>query len=313
MMQEIIALFTDHTVMIVTLGTTIIGFLAGSLGTFAYLREQSLLGDVVSHASLAGITVAFVIASLLGSASPKSTLVLVPGAIVAGTLAMLFAGAVVRHTKIKMDAAFAVALALFFGGGLTLMRAIMQGNYTNKAGLDSYVFGQAAAITSGDIQAISVLGIVAVSVVLLFWKEFKIYTFDPSFAKSLGFSARILEPLLLSTIVVSIVVGLKAVGIILMIAFVVAPAVAARQWTKRLETMIPLSGAFGAASGLLGTLTSAVLGDMPTGPMIVLFLTFFAVGSLYIAPRRGLLHRRRAFRKKREKLMEEIATEEVQS
>ncbi|MCG8479929.1 MAG: metal ABC transporter permease [Spirochaetales bacterium] len=303
MVGEFLALFTDHTVRIVAAGATVIGFVAGSLGCFAYLRRQSLLGDVVSHASLSGITLAFIVSSVLADTAAKSMIVLVPGAIIAGSVAMLFAGAVVRRTKIKIDTAMAVTLALFFGGGITLMRVIQTGPFTDRSGLDSYIFGQAAAITIADFQAIVTLGAIALVLLAVFWKEFKLYTFDDGFAKSMGFSGRILEPLLLSTIVIAIIIGLKAVGIILMIAFVIAPPSAARQWTHRLESMVLLSGGFGAISGLLGTLASGMLGDVPTGPVIVLFLTLFAVVSLFIAPKRGIVFRTIRTRRKRRELM----------
>ena len=218
---------------------------------------------------------------------------------------MLFAGEIVRRTKLKMDTALAVTLALFFGGGVTLMRVIQTGPFTDKTGLDSYIFGQAAAITIADFHAILTLGGVAIALLVIFWKEFKLYTFDASFAKSRGFSGRILEPLLLSTIVIAVIIGLKAVGIILMIAFVIAPPSAARQWTQRLESMVLLSGGFGAISGLLGTMVSGMLGDVPTGPVIVLFLTFFAVTSLFIAPKRGIIFKAIRIRRKRRKLLAE--------
>lgn len=311
MWAEFLALFTDHTVRIVAAGATVIGFVAGSLGCFAYLRRQSLLGDVVSHASLSGITLAFIVASIVADTVAKSMIILVPGAIIAGSIAMLFAGAVVRRTKIKMDTALAVTLALFFGGGITLMRVIQTGPFTGRTGLDSYIFGQAAAITIADFQAILMLGAIALVLLAVFWKEFKLYTFDDGFAKSMGFSGRILEPLLLSTIVIAVIIGLKAVGIILMIAFVIAPPSAARQWTRRLESMVLLSGGFGAVSGLLGTLASGMLGDVPTGPVIVLFLTFFAVVSLFIAPKRGIIVRTmRVNRKRRELIAQERLREE---
>ncbi len=303
MMEELLALFSDHTVRIVTAGSTIIGFVAGALGSFAYLRCQSLLGDVVSHSSLAGIALAFMIASTLFDNVAKSMIVLIPGAIIVGSLAMLFAGTVVKMSKIKMDTAMAVTLAIFFGGGITLMRIIQKGPFKNKTGLNSYIFGQAAAITIADFQAIITLGALAIVLLLIFWKEFKLYTFDPVFAKSKGFSGYLLEPLLLSTIVIAIIIGLKAVGIILMIAFVIAPPSAARQWTRRLGSMVLLSGGFGALAGFLGTLVSGLLGDVPTGPVIVFFLTFFAMLSLLIAPKRGIIFRAIKIRHNRQKLL----------
>jgi len=274
--DALFGLVSDHTVRTVLLGSTIVGFVSGALGSFAYLRRQSLMGDVVSHAALLGIAAAFIVASLVVG-SGHHTLVLLLGAALAGVASILFANLVVRHSRITMDGAMAVALALFFGGGLTLMRVIQTGPFTQRSGLNAYIFGRAAAV--------------ALVFLLLNWRVFKLYSFDAVLSELVGYRARLVEPLLQVTIVLAVVIGLKVVGLILMVAFVVAPASAARQWTRSLEGMVLLAGAFGALAAVVGTLLSVVAGDVPTGPVIVLVLTAIVAVSLLFAPRRGLVAR----------------------
>ncbi len=300
-MEPLSVLLSDYTIRTVLLGSSTVGFVAGALGSFAYLRRQSLMGDVVSHASLLGIAAAFVLASLLVGRGQLPVALLV-GAAVAGVLSILFANLVVRHSPLTMDGAMAVSLALFFGGGLTLMRVIQTGPFRQRAGLDAYIFGRAAAITRADLELIAVFAGLALVLVIAHWKVFKLYGFDPVLAELVGFRARTVEPLLQLAIVLAVVIGLKLVGLILMIAFVVAPAAAARQWTRSLEGMALLAGAFGAVASIAGTLLSVWLGDVPTGPTIVLVLTLLVAISLAFAPRRGLIARARRRQRQRRAL-----------
>jgi manganese/zinc/iron transport system permease protein len=303
--QGLAALLGDHTVRTVLLGSSIVGFVSGALGSFAYLRRQSLMGDVVSHAALLGIAAAFIVASLV-TGSGHHTLALLLGATVAGVLSILFANLVVGHSRITMDGAMAVSLALFFGGGLTLMRVIQTGPFAQRAGLSSYIFGRAAAITSADLRLIAVFAFIALAFLLANWKVFELYSFDAVLAELVGFRGRLVEPLLQATIVLAVVIGLKLVGLILMIAFVVAPASAARQWTRSLSGMVLLAGCFGALASVLGTLLSVLAGDLPTGPVIVLVLTAIVAVSLVLAPRRGLVARAVRRRRERRELASEV-------
>ena len=294
----LLELLGDHTVRTVLLGSTMVGFVSGALGSFAYLRRQSLMGDVVSHAALLGIAAAFIGGSLV-TGSGHHTFALLLGAAVAGVLSILFANLVVRHSRITMDGAMAISLALFFGGGLTLMRVIQTGPFAQRAGLDGYIFGRAAAITRGDLQLIAIFAAVALAFTLANWKVFKLYSFDGVLAELVGYRGRLVEPLLQATIVLAVVIGLKLVGLILMIAFVVAPASAARQWTRSLGGMVLLAGLIGAGASALGTLLSVLAGDLPTGPVIVLILSVVVAASLLFAPQRGLLARAARTRRER--------------
>ena len=273
----------DPTLRIVSLGSATLGVVSGGLGAFAVLRRQSLLGDAISHAALPGIALAFL---LTGSKDP---LVLVLGAAAAGLAGTLAVMGITRTTRIKEDTALGLVLSVFFGIGLMLLTFLQHRPDAAQAGLDRFLFGQAATMLQRDVAIIAGLGLAAYAVALFFWKEIKLLAFDPGFGASLGIPMRFVDVVLTSVLVIAVVVGLQTVGVVLMAAMVVAPAAAARQWTDRLGVMVALSGLFGAIAGLAGSLLSATGRNLPTGPMIVLCLTAIALLSLTLAPNRGLV------------------------
>ena len=273
----------DYTLMIVGIGAALLGSVSGALGSYAVLRRQSLLGDAISHAALPGIAIAFL---LTGSKAP---LILVLGAAIVGWLGTLLILSIVRLTRIKYDSALAIVLSTFFGFGLVLHTLIQRTGNANQAGLDTFLFGQAATILARDVLTIGILGGVAIIIMLIFWKELKLLIFDEGFAASIGLPIRALDILLTSLLVIAIVLGLQAVGAVLMSAMLVAPAVAARQWTNRLSLMIFLAAGFGALAGVSGTIISSTASRIPTGPTIVLCATVVVGFSIVFAPNRGLL------------------------
>jgi manganese/zinc/iron transport system permease protein len=282
-MNLLVELVTDYTLRTVALGSAALGLVAGALGCFAVLRRQSLLGDTVSHAALPGIVLAFL---LTGARTP---LVLVLGAAVAGWVASLVVLVIVRTTRIKTDTALGLVLAVFFGGGLVLLSITQRTAGAAQAGLETFLFGQAAALVGDDLRTMATLGGLVLLALALLWKEFKLLSFDPGFAGAAGLPVRVLDVALTTLLVIAIVIGLQTVGVVLMSAMIVAPAAAARQWTDRLGRLVLLAGGFGAAAGLTGALLSSLTARVPTGPTIVLVMTGLVVVSLLLAPRRGVL------------------------
>ena len=276
-------LLFDYTLRTVALGSAVLGIVSGALGVFAVLRRQSLVGDAMSHAALPGIALAFL---LTGSKAP---LVLLIGAAIAGWLGAYAVFGVVRATRVAYDSALAIILSSFFGVGLVLLTIIQRRPDASQAGLDRFLFGQAATLVVRDVQTMSAVGVLAFLALLLFWKEFKLLSFDPDFAASLGMSVRRLDIGLTTLVVIAIVVGLQTVGVVLMSAMIVAPATAARQWTDRLGRMVGISAAFGALAGVGGTIVSGRVDRMPTGPAIVVAMSLLVLISLLFAPERGLL------------------------
>lgn len=277
--------FGDYTLRLVALGSAVLGATSGALGSFAFLRRQSLLGDAVSHAALPGIALAFL---LTGSKMP---LVIMIGAALAGWTGTLVTRKIVARSRVPFDSALGMTLAVFFGFGLVLLTYMQKQPNTAQAGLDSYLFGQAASLLRQDVVTMAVLGAVAVLVLSVLWKEFKLLSFDPDFAASLGLPVRRLDGLLTLLLVVAIVIGLQTVGVVLMSAMIVAPAAAARQWSRRLGPMVIIAALIGTFSGVLGAVASSLVPRLPTGPTIVLVLSSVVVVSLFLAPRRGLVWR----------------------
>lgn len=289
-------LLFDYTVRTVALGAGVLGMVSGALGTYAVLRRQSLLGDAISHAALPGIVLAFL---FTGSKAP---LVLVLGAALAGWIGTLLVMTIVAQTRVPEDSALGIVLSVFFGVGLMLLTFVQQQPDAAQAGLDRFLFGQAATLLESDVAILLGLGSVALLAVLVFWKEFKLLSFDREFGVSLGFPMHVVDVLLTSVLVLAIVIGLQTVGVVLMSAMVVAPAAAARQWTDSLRTMVLVSAAFGALAGVVGAVGSAVTPRLPTGPSIVLTASALVLVSLALAPRRGLLWHRLQQRRNRRRI-----------
>jgi len=276
-------LLFDYTIRNVALGSAILGVMGGVLGCFAVLRRQSLLGDALAHATLPGVCLAFL---LTGTRAPVALMLGAAAAALVGGLAISL---VVGRTRIKQDAALGIVLSVFFGLGTVLLSYIGGTGDAAQSGLDRFIFGQAAAIVAGDVLAMGSLAIAALVVVALLFKEFKLLSFDPAFAASLGHPVGPLGLLLTALIVAAIVVGIQAVGVVLMAAMLITPAVAARQWTERLGIMLAVSGLFGAASGVAGALVSASGQNLPTGPLIVLVATGILLLSLLLGRSRGFV------------------------
>ena len=293
-------ILSDPTFQKVCVGTALIGATSGALGCFSFLRRQALIGDVISHSALLGVMAAFMLSAVATGVGSKSVAVLLPGALVAGVAAMLLARVITAKTRLKGDAALGVLLALFFGTGIFLLRYVEKApDIAGHAGLEDYIFGLAAALTTDDLILISCLAAFALGATCLIWPALKLHTFDRTFAHSVGFDARRLEVVLIVLQVLGIVIGIHAVGVVLMVSLMVAPAAAARQWTGSLGSMQLLAATFGAASGAFGSLLSAAYTGAPTGPMIVLVATSIFVVSILFAPGRGVLFRLRARRQAR--------------
>ncbi len=279
-------LVRDHTLQVVAAGSGVLGLTSGALGSFAVLRRQSLLGDALSHAALPGIVLAFL---FTGSKAP---LVIMAGAAIAGWLGTLAVGAVVRRSRVPLDSALGMLLSVFFGFGLVLLTVLQKRPDAAQAGIETFLFGQAAALLERDVVTMAVLSVTALALLAAAWKEIKLLAFDAEFGASLGLAMGRADALLTVLLVVAIVIGLQTVGVVLMSAMLVAPAAAARQWTDRLGTMVVLAGLFGASAGVVGAVLSSTLPRLPTGPTVILVLSVAVVVSLLAAPRRGLLWRR---------------------
>lgn len=277
------SLFFDYTIRTVALGAAVLGIVSGALGTFALLRRQSLLGDAMSHAALPGVILAFMLTA------SKAPVVLVLGAAVAGVAGTFVLLTITRFSRIKEDAALGMVLSVFFGFGLLLLTFLQRNPTAAQAGLNSFLFGQAATLLTRDVVTMAVFGGGALLLLGVFWKEFKLLSFDREYGASLGFPMTALDVLLTTLLVIGIVIGLQAVGVVLMSALIVAPAAAARQWTDRLSVMLLIAAAFGAVAGVAGALISSLGSGLSTGPVVVLVASGIVLVSLFLGASRGLV------------------------
>lgn len=272
----------DYTIQTVAMGAALLGTSSGTLGCFAVLRKQSLLGDTLSHAALPGVCLGFLVA---GSRDIGSILA---GALITGAAAAMIVLLLTRMSRLKTDAALGAALSVSFAIGVVLLTFIQGSGNASQGGLDSFLFGQAAAILRSDLWIMGAITAVALLLVASLWKEFKLVSFDPGFARTLGLPVVTLEVAMTTMVALAVVVGLQMVGVVLMTAMIVAPAVAARQWTRSLGTMVILSGFFGTVAGVTGAMLSATARGLSTGPLIVLAISAIVLMSLLLAPQRGL-------------------------
>lgn len=289
--------FSDPNVQFVVLGTMILGATAAMVGSFSFLRKRALVGDAIAHSILPGICLAFI---LSGSKNP---FYLIIGATISGWLSLLLIDAISRTTKLKSDAAIGIILSVFFGVGILLLTSIQHSGNAAQAGLDKFLFGKAASLTKGDIVVFSSIALFLILLVILFYKEFKLISFNPDFAKVIGLPVKFLEFLLSTITVLAVAVGIQAVGVVLMAALLITPASGARFWTNRLGYMIFISTFFGALSGFLGSYISYIAPAMPTGPWIVMCLSLLTIGSIWFAPKTGMFSKFKVQRSNERKIL----------
>lgn len=273
----------EKTFWIIAIGTGLLGASSGILGSFAVLKNQSLLGDAISHAALPGIVLAYLLTG------EKSSFMLLSGAIVCGIIGAYFVHDIVENSRLKTDTALGIILSTFFGIGMMLLTYTQTLEDANQAGLEKYLFGQASTLMQKDVYTMLAFLLPSLLLVFLFWKEIKLFLFDAEYGQILGLPMRKINLMITLLIVVIIVMGLQTVGVVLMSSLLLAPAAAARQWTNSLSKMLMIAAIIGASSGVIGSYISATESNLPTGPVIVLLVSIIVFISLMFAPKRGLI------------------------
>jgi manganese/zinc/iron transport system permease protein len=272
----------DYTLLLVLQGAALLGITAGMLGCFALLRQQSLLGDAISHAALPGIVIMFL------CTHSKNPWILLCGGALAGIVGVVSMNYVCARTTLKKDAVLGIILSVFFGCGLVLMTVAQKMHNSNQAILNKFLFGNVSLLLHEDIAAISIISLIIFFVLVLCWKECSMYIFDPLLTQSLGFKPVIIETVITILLILAIVIGLQTVGVVLMSTMLIAPAAAARQWTTKLLHMILLASLFGCIATTTGVYASAIIDHLPTGPAIVVAASCIVFFSLLCAPKRGV-------------------------
>ncbi|OWY25308.1 zinc ABC transporter permease [Sphingobacteriales bacterium UPWRP_1] len=277
----------------------LLGASAGVVGCFTLLRRRALAGDAIAHSVLPGVCLAFMLTGV------KNPFVLLAGAVATGWLSLWVIDVISANSRIKPDTAIGLVLSVFFGVGILLLTVIQQSGNAAQSGLDKFLFGKAASMLSSDVYVFGTLAALIITVVALLFKHFTLLAFDENFARVIGLPVRALETLLATLTVLAVATGIQAVGVVLMSAMLITPAAAARFWTNRLRVMLPLAALFGAVAGVAGAFISYLMPAMPTGPWVVVALTFIALVSMLFAPKRGLLAKWLQNRQNRLKMLEE--------
>ena len=268
-------LLTSYTFLIVAIGTTLLSFASGIIGTVSVIKGQSLIGDAIGHATFPGIILAFMIVGV------TDTLSLTIGAVIFGVIAFFFIQAITSHSKITLDGALALILSSFFGLGMAL-KSFVQGNpsFQNTQGIDDYIFGQAAYMLRLDVYLILIASVISLLLFIIFYHQIRIYTFDPIYSSTVGINPSLINFLVLSMTILLIAVGLKAVGAILIVNLLIAPGVIGLMWSNRFNIVVIIAGLSGAAAAFTGTYISTAFAGFPTGPSIILVLSAFVLISM---------------------------------
>ena len=288
MLRDALLLHLGYNATLVAVGATLLGIAAGATGTFLVLRKRALVSDAISHATLPGVCLAFMAMVAMGLDGRNLAGLLLGSALSAG-LGLLCLTWLVRHTRLAEDAAIGAVLSVFFGFGVVLLTVIQTMGSGRQAGLESFLLGSTAGMLRADALVIAAGGALTLAAIVLLRRPMILVAFDPEYAATRGVPVARVDFAIMALVMAVTVVGLKIVGLILIVALLIIPPVAARFWSDRAERVAALAALLGGLSGFLGAALSAAYPDVPTGPIIVVVaFALFAV-SLLLAPGRGVL------------------------
>jgi len=250
----------------------IVGAVCAVLSCYLVLKGWSLMGDAISHAVLPGIVLAYVIGIPLGV-----------GAFIAGLFCAISTGYIKENSRVKEDTVMGIVFSGMFAAGLVMFVKIETDQH-----LDHILFGNLLGVTTRDIFETAIIGGITLSIILARRRDFLLYCFDPQYARAIGLPVRVLHYALLVLLSLTIVGSLKAVGIILVIAMLIAPGAIGYLLTDRFDRMLVIAAASAIGSSVSGTLLSFYI-DSATGPMIVIVQSVLFAVVMIFSPRYGIL------------------------
>ncbi len=296
--------FTDPVLQAPTIGSILMCLASALIGVIVFLRRRSLLGEALSHASYPGVVISiFFIATFFPNARDAGPLVVMIGAFCTAVLGLWMIHKMERRLKVNNDAALCFVLSIFFGVGVLIASRLQFTHALWYKTVNVFLYGQAATMTDIHIYLYAGLALLILSSVFFLYHPLKITVFDPDYAKSVGVPFKLLETLLFLLLNLAIIIGIRSVGVVLMAGMLIAPAIAARQFSHRLKGVFGLAALFGAFSGFFGNYLSVELPQwgknqgwewkftLPTGPMILLSASCICVISLFLAPKSGIVQR----------------------
>ncbi|MEL6450437.1 MAG: metal ABC transporter permease [Pseudomonadota bacterium] len=288
MLTDALLLQLGYNATLVTLGAALLGMAAGVAGTFLFLRKRALVSDAISHATLPGVGLAFILMVALGG-DGRALPGLLLGAGLSAAVGLLCVQWLTTRTRLGEDAAIGAVLSVFFGLGVVILTVIQTMNAGRQAGLEGFLLGSTAGMLRADAILLAVSAALVLALVLLLRRPLALAAFDPAYTQATGWSLGRIDLAMMGIVLVVTVVGLKVVGLILIVALLIVPAVTARFWTDRTDHVVLIAGAVGGLSGYVGAASSAVAPALPTGPIIVLVGFALFLMSLLLSPGRGVL------------------------
>ncbi len=283
-MESVLAFFAEPLAFAfmrrALVAAVLIGAVASVLSCYLILKGWALMGDAISHAVLPGIVLAFVLG-----------LPLVAGAFAAGLFCATATGYLKENSRVKEDTVMGVVFSGMFGLGLVLFVKVETDQHLNHI-----LFGNILGVAWGDVMETALIAGVTLVIVLAKWRDLLLYCFDPQHARAVGLPVRLIHYGLLTLLALTIVVSIKAVGIILVVAMLVTPGATAYLLTDRFPHMLAISAAGAVGASVLGTLVSFHI-DAATGPVIVLLQAAAFFAAFLFAPKSGLVMRKLAARR----------------
>ena len=267
----------------------LLGIAAGIVGTFLILRRRALAGDVIGHAALPGVALAFLIYSTIFPDSPKNLAVMLVGGGISSGLGMLAMIWLRKLKRIPEEAILAIVLSSFFGFGIVLLSVVQASPTGSQAGLRDFIFGQAASMRQSDVVLLAWIAATTIIASVMLMKEWTLVCFDEGLARVLGFPVMLLDLLLMTLVVAVCVAGMQAVGLLLIVALLVIPPSAARFWSDSIRPNVWLAAIFGAVSAAGGCVASALVPRLSTGAIIVVVAACVLVVSMLFGARHGWL------------------------
>ncbi len=273
---------------LVAIGAALLGLSAGGVGTFIFLRKRALVSDAVAHATLPGVGLAFIIMVMFGG-DGRSLPGLLLGSAISAWIGLMLVEWMSEKTRLSEDASIGAVLSVFFGFGIVLLTIIQTMSSGRQAGLSSFLLGSTAGMLFTEALTIVVAGATAAILVFIFRRSMALAAFDPEYATAIGINVRQTDLIMMGLALIVTVIGLKIVGLILIVAMLIIPSVAARFWTERTDRLIFIAAAIGGISGYVGAALSTAADKLPTGPIIVLLSFIIFVISMLLSPNRGAL------------------------
>ncbi len=304
MLDSIFSYFTDPVLRAPTLASMLMCLASALIGVIVFIRKRSLLGEALSHAAYPGVVLSVILfATFFPQFEEGMPVAILVGAFLSALLGLWVVDLLERRLRIKQDAALCFVLSVFFGLGILIASRVQVTHALWFKQIQSFLYGQAATMTDGHILLYGSLAVLTILGIYFLYRQIEIVNFDREYAKSVGANVSLIDTLFFLLLVLAICIGIRSVGVVLMSGMLIAPAVAARQFTNRLSTLFILAGFFGVASGFLGNYLSMTIPQivssgegtrtfsLPTGPMILLTASSFCLLALLFAPSRGVVSR----------------------